>query len=175
MQAEVEIDGRIRQVTVRRSGALFVVTVDGREHTVDAEWIDGHTLSLLMRDPGANGRIGSRDVTLAVDGATKQLVVRVGAAPIVVAVNGRRRAGRKDDGARAGGPQRLVAPMPGKVLRVLVSRGDAVQARQPLVVIEAMKMENELRATAAGVVAELHAHEGQSVDAGALLAVVAPA
>ena len=59
--------------------------------------------------------------------------------------------------------------------RILVAPGASVAARQPLVVIEAMKMENELRASRAGTVAELHVQEGQSVDAGALLLVVAPA
>ena len=55
--------------------------------------------------------------------------------------------GRKERrGAPGSGPQRLVAPMPGKVVRVLVKPGDTVRARQPIVVIEAMKMENELRA-----------------------------
>ena len=64
--------------------------------------------------------------------------------------------------------------MPGKVVRVLVAVGDAVKARQPIVVIEAMKMENELRASADGTIAEIHAREGESVDAGSLLAVVTP-
>jgi biotin carboxyl carrier protein len=62
--------------------------------------------------------------------------------------------------------------MPGKIVRVLVDPGDVVAARQPLVVVEAMKMENELRAVRAGKVAEMHAREGQSVDAGALLVVI---
>ena len=97
--------------------------------------------------------------------------MHVGATPVAVTLNGRRRWGRKDDGAGAGsGPQRLVAPMPGKVVRVLVKAGDAVTARQPVVVVEAMKMENELRASRDGTVAEVHVREGQSVDAGALLA-----
>jgi biotin carboxyl carrier protein len=65
--------------------------------------------------------------------------------------------------------------MPGRVVRVLVEPGAAVQPRQPILVIEAMKMENELRAAAAGTVKELYAHEGQLVDAGALLAVVGQA
>jgi biotin carboxyl carrier protein len=62
--------------------------------------------------------------------------------------------------------------MPGKVVRVLVKSGDLVRARQPLVVVEAMKMENELRAQRDGTVADVQAREGQSVDAGALLVVV---
>jgi biotin carboxyl carrier protein len=64
--------------------------------------------------------------------------------------------------------------MPGKIIRVLAKVGAAVQPRQPLIVVEAMKMENELRATRQGVVSELLVKEGQSVDAGALLLVVAP-
>ena len=63
--------------------------------------------------------------------------------------------------------------MPGKVVRVLVKQGDQVQEGQGLIVVEAMKMENELKSPKAGVVSELHAQEGQAVEAGAKLAVVA--
>jgi biotin carboxyl carrier protein len=66
-----------------------------------------------------------------------------------------------------------VAPMPGKIVRVLVEPGDRVRARQALVVIEAMKMENELRAARDGTVAEVQAREEMSVDAGTLLVVIA--
>ena len=62
--------------------------------------------------------------------------------------------------------------MPGKIVRVSVTPGEAVRARQTIVVIEAMKMENELKAGRDGTVAELHAREGASVDAGALLVVI---
>jgi biotin carboxyl carrier protein len=62
--------------------------------------------------------------------------------------------------------------MSGKVVRVLVQIGEAVRARQPVVVIEAMKMENELRATHDGTVAAIRVRDGQSVDAGALLVVI---
>jgi biotin carboxyl carrier protein len=62
--------------------------------------------------------------------------------------------------------------MPGKVVRVLVRPGDTVRARQPLVVVEAMKMENELRAPRDGTVSDVTAREGASVEAGALLVVL---
>ncbi len=62
--------------------------------------------------------------------------------------------------------------MPGKIVRVLVQAGDTVAARQGLVVVEAMKMENELRASRPGRVREVSVSEGQSVDAGATLVVV---
>ena len=70
------------------------------------------------------------------------------------------------------GPQRVVSPMPGKIVRVLVKAGDPVTAKQGLVVVEAMKMENELRAARDGRVRELSVAEGQSVDAGTVLLVV---
>src|SRR5581483_160726 len=127
-----------------------------------------HTLSLV--DDSGRGY----EVVIAADpGSPSRFTVRVDGAPVTVTVNGRRRWGRRDDhAATASGPQRVIAPMPGKIVRVLVKTGDAVHARQPLVVVEAMKMENELRAARDGTVAEVHAREGQSVDAGALLVLV---
>jgi biotin carboxyl carrier protein len=71
------------------------------------------------------------------------------------------------------GPQRIDAPMPGKIVRVLVKQGEAVAEGQGLVVVEAMKMENELKSPKAGTVAELHAVEGAAVESGAKLLVVA--
>jgi biotin carboxyl carrier protein len=74
--------------------------------------------------------------------------------------------------AHAAGPAAIVAPMPGRVVKVLVAPGDAVAARQGLVVVEAMKMENELRAPRAGTVAEVRVQEGAPVDANAVLVVI---
>jgi biotin carboxyl carrier protein len=175
VQYEVEIGGRIRHVVVHRvqsehqTASAFVVAIDGVERVVDAVPIDPETWSFLIE-----GR--SHEVTVVPQGHSGDSLASVGQVPIVVSLNGRRRSGRKEDGAEAGaGAQRvlILAPMPGKVVRVLAKVGDAVQARQAVVVIEAMKMENELRAARDGVVAEMHAAEGQSVDAGALLAVIA--
>jgi len=90
---------------------------------------------------------------------------------VQVLVNGRR-SRRGVDTAGASGVQKITAPMPGKVLRVLVRAGDEVTLRQPLVVIEAMKMENELASPKAGRVKEVAVSEGQSVEAGRLLVIV---
>jgi len=167
VQYEVEVNGRLLHVNVRRVNRHFMVAVDGREWMIDAARIDGHTLSLLVGS-------SSREITVASDSASGQLIVGVGAVPLSVTVNGRRRWGRKDEDGSGGGPQHVIAPMPGKIVRLLAKPGAAVHARQPLIVIEAMKMENELRATRPGVVRQLLVHEGQSVDAGALLLIVAP-
>ena len=174
MQYEVEVNGRVRHLDVQRTDDRFMVSLDGAEWLIDAARVDPHTLSLLIE--GRDAAVASHEVTLADDAASGRTAVAVGAVPVLVTLNGRRRSRRQGEGSRAsGGPQRLLAPMPGKVLRLLVTIGQAVAERQPLVVVEAMKMENELRAAAGGVVAELHVHEGQSVDAGTLLVVLAPA
>jgi len=180
MQYEVEVGGRVRHVTVARAGDCFAVTVDGRPYHVDAACIDAHTLSLVLDTVwlGDDGRQTDcfrpgYEVAVTPDAASGQLVVTVGGVPVAVALNGRRRWGRKAEGGASGsGPQRVAASMPGKIVRVLVKAGDAVRARQPLVVVEAMKMENEMRAGRDGTVAEVHAREGHSVEAGALLLVI---
>jgi biotin carboxyl carrier protein len=167
----VEVNGRIRQVAVRRHAGALVVEVDGQAWAVDAAQVGGHGLSLLV---SGLGRTISHDLTLTGDAATGQTNVYVGPFVVPVALNGRKRSGRKEDGAHSGsGPQRLLAPMPGKVVRVLVKQGDPVRARQAIAVIEAMKMENELRAGRDGIVIELPITGGQSVEAGTLIAVVA--
>ena len=195
MHHEVEINGRIRQVVVHRADQGFAVVVDGRAWQVLAAPVDLHMLSLLIArglesfsTTGAGKTtpdlttVLSYEVTLAPDPASARLVVNV-AGPAVsaerrttralVTLNGRRSRGSGSERAQPGsGPQRIVSPMPGKIVRVLVKSGEAVRARQPLVVVEAMKMENELRALRDGTVVEIYAREGTSVDAGALLVVV---
>lgn len=166
MQYEIEVNGRIRQVSVERAGGRFAVSVDGRTRDVDARRVDSRTLSLIV-GPGA-----SYDVGIVPDAATGMLGVRVGAAECAVVFNGRRRGRSEDRDHGVSGPQHLVAPMPGKIVRVAVKAGEAVRARQTVVVIEAMKMENELRAARDGTVGELHAREGAPVVAGELLAVI---
>jgi biotin carboxyl carrier protein len=173
MQYEIKIGGRTRQVVVHRADGAFKVLVDGRESAVDAVRIDAHLWSFIVR-PGPSGVGGSYEVTVAFHGSAGEIAVGVGPVPVMASLNGRRRRDRKEEQGHGGSePQRLVAPMPGKIVRVLVQTGEAVRARQPVVVVEAMKMENELRAGGPGTVTEIHAVEGQSVDAGALLAVIA--
>jgi biotin carboxyl carrier protein len=167
------IGGRIRRVLVQRTGDRWRVTLDGAPHLVHAVAVDDATLSLLVAGVDPAMPIRSVRAVVAPRSAPGELDVHINGRHVAVAVRpagvGRRRGGRAEG---AGGPQRLVAPMPGKVVRVLVAPGDRVSARQGLVVVEAMKMENELRAAHAGRVVSVAVAEGQSVDAGAVLAVV---
>jgi biotin carboxyl carrier protein len=169
MRYEVEVGGRKRQIAIARSGDSFAITLDGRSYRVDAARIDAQTLSLVVDTVSRQ----SYEATVIPDPLTGQLTVTIGGVGVPVVLNGHRRWGRREDSSGAGAaPQRLAASMPGKVVRVLVKTGDMVHARQPLVVVEAMKMENEMRAGRDGTVAEVHAREGHSVEAGALLLVI---
>jgi biotin carboxyl carrier protein len=171
---EIEVGGRVVVVLVARSGAGFAVTVGERTWQVDAARIDGHTLSLVLDRVWLNDTVRpGHEVVVAPNGAAGQSTVLVDGTPVAISVNGRTRTRSQDAARHAGaGPQNVIAPMPGKVVRVLVKPGDDVSSRAPLVVVEAMKMENELRAGKAGTIAEVHVREGQSVEAGALLVVI---
>ena len=166
MQYELEVGGRRRHVVVTRSGDGFAVTVDGHTRHAEVTRIGAHTLSLILDN------VWPADASIAADQARGVATVHVDGVGVPVALNGRRRYARKDDGGAGSGPQRVAAPMPGKVVRVPVAVGDIVRSRQPVVVVEAMKMENELRASRDGTVAEIHVREGMSVEAGALLIVI---
>jgi biotin carboxyl carrier protein len=105
--------------------------------------------------------------------ARGELLVDLDGRTVAVAVDGRRRGAKGADGSgHAPGEQPVTAPMPGRVVRVLVGPGDEVTARQGVVVVEAMKMENELRSPKAGRIKNVTVTPGMSVEAGRVLLVV---
>ena len=106
-------------------------------------------------------------------GSGGELIVYVNGVAVPLTVADRRRRGRQGAGDATGTqPRMIVAPMPGRIVKVLVQPGEVVQPRQGLVVVEAMKMENELRAPRSGTVAEVRVREGASVEANAVLVVL---
>ena len=175
---EVAVGERVRTVSVVRTGAVLHVTLDGRVHIVDARRLDESSLSLLVQAPSETTPVRSIDVSFATRPVNGDFDVHVAGRTLPVQARPSTRMTRRgaSSSLRAGqagtGPQRVTAPMPGKIVRVLVKAGDHVTARQGLVVVEAMKMENELRAARDGRVREVAVGEGQSVDAGTVLLVV---
>lgn len=139
------------------------VVLDGVERIVDARRTEGGPWSILV-----DGRVAVVDVEPNKDG---DLVVELGGATATVKlVDPRRRrleqareVARKARGA-GDGPEDVRAPMPGKVVKVMVKPGDRVTAGQGLVVIEAMKMENEIRAARDAGVKAVHVAEGQPIE-----------
>ena len=166
----IDVNGRARSVTVERlQPGRFHVIVDGMASIVEAERVGSFGVSMVFPDGGHES--GAVQLAPTAD-AGERLAVWRGAA-IPVTFNGRRAAaGGGAGGARLHGEQKVSAPMPGRIVRVLVAAGDVVEARQPVVVIEAMKMENELRSPVAGCVREVSAAAGASVEAGRVLVVI---
>jgi len=117
--------------------------------------------------------------SILVDGASHE--VRVDAGQVTVGnrrfdfqIDDPRQWKRSEDAAGGHGRAAILAPMPGKVVRILVAVGDEVEAGQGIVVVEAMKMQNEMKAPRAGRVGAIQAKENDSVVAGAVLAVIDP-
>lgn len=182
MRYEVEIQGRVRQIVLESMGDGFAVAVDGRARHVQAARSDAQTLSLIVGEvlpkgdtaqPSAStSRVArSYEAVVAPERDPASLTIFVGATAVPVMIDGWRRR-RHTSTAAVEGPQRLLAAMPGKVVRLLVKPGDRVKGGQPLVVVEAMKMENELRAGRSGTIIEIYVKEGASVEAGSQLVVI---
>jgi biotin carboxyl carrier protein len=172
MKLHFEIADRERTVEVHRQAHGHRIVVDGRAHNVDAVRVRENTWSLILRDP-ATGAVRSLEAIVVPQNGNGGVDVFIDGHRIAVGQrSGLGRRARAVAGAQGAGPQRVTAPMPGKVVRVLVKPGDEVQPRQGLVVVEAMKMENELRAARAGRVREVFVQEGHSVEAGTALVVV---
>ncbi len=167
MRLHIEQAGRLRQVTVsngRVPGTLDVL-VGETVTACDVRDLGHGRLSLRLPDGSMHDLVVERDVTPG------SRVVQLQGARIAAIVSTRLRRGAAAPGAGTG-PLRITAPMPGKVVRVPVRPGDQVDARQPVVVIEAMKMENALSAGRAGTVREVLVQEGMSVEAGRPLVVM---
>jgi biotin carboxyl carrier protein len=169
MRLNAEIEGEEVALEVRREGARVWAEVGGRRYELEAREV-GAGGYLLIQDgcvyecragsePGAEGR-GSLRVTVG----AREYGVRL--------TDPKRLRGAGAAAGEQGGRAQIKAPMPGKVVRVMVEAGQAVEAGQPVVVVEAMKMQNELKSPKSGTVAELRAAPGSTVNAGDVLAVI---
>ncbi len=170
MTFDVELAGRRRSVAVEPMGdTRFRVTIDGQAHVVDAVRAGARALSIILDAEAGT----SHEAHVVAGAAPGERLVWLDGCTAVVTVDGRRGSSSAEMGpGRAVGVQSVKAPMPGRIVRILVGVGDEVAPRQPVVVIEAMKMENELRSSKAGTVKDVLVTEGASVDAGRVLIVI---
>jgi biotin carboxyl carrier protein len=161
MQYEVLIDGKVRKLELTAIEGGWKCTIDGRPILFDAVEISGNKLSILIdgksyevrREAGETISVGSRGYQVSVEDARSW------------------RGKRRGSGSEAG-PQKLTATMPGKVVRILAAVGDKIAAGQGIVVIEAMKMQNEIRSPKEGTLQKILTRAGASVNAGEVLAIV---
>jgi biotin carboxyl carrier protein len=174
LTVDVELGGRSHALDVRRESARWLVTLDGRPLSATVAEAGARWSMLIAAADGEPGG-GARSFEVVIEpGAGGELLVHVDGYTVPVASAGIRGRRRRQPGGGDGpaGPSAITSPMPGRIVRVLVKPGDFVELRQGLVVVEAMKMENELRAARPGIVTEVRATEGMSVEAGAVLVVV---
>jgi biotin carboxyl carrier protein len=166
MKYEVRISGRTRIVEIERNAEGWQATLDGEAGAIaDVGETATHTFSVLLA-----GQSHEISVTSSPDG---KLNLQSGRFEFTAEViDPRSWRGRRHGGVEAEGRQQVVAPMPGKVIRVLVGAGEKVEAGQGLLVVEAMKMQNEIRSPKSGTVERVVVAEGQAVNAGEVLCIV---
>jgi biotin carboxyl carrier protein len=167
MRFEVQLESssgkKSRVVELERTAGGWRVTLDGQPVDADAVEISPYTLSILL-----SGESHEIRITPAPGGKLK---LQSGAQEFTAEVmDPRSWSGRRHGQVEAEGRQQILAPMPGKVVRLLVKAGDRVEAGQGLLVVEAMKMQNEIRSPKSGTVERVLAKEGQPVTAGEILA-----
>ena len=165
MKLAVQISGHTREVEVTRDGPRLLVRLDGRELAADAVEVATGTYSILLE-----GR--SFEVRVQPEPGGRLHLQTYGEDFPVEVLDPRVWRGKRSGILEAEGRQQVTAPMPGKVVRVLVAAGDKVEAGQGLLVVEAMKMQNEIRAPKSGTVERILVSEGQAVHAGHTLAIV---
>jgi biotin carboxyl carrier protein len=164
VKIRVKAGDREYDVEVERQDAIFRVTVDGVPRLVDARKLEADFYSILT---------DGRSFEISVERETASLYhARHGATQRTVVLTDATRRGRENLEAAGHGPLAVVSVMPGRIARVLVALGDEVTEGQGLVVVEAMKMENEIGAPRAGRVAAVHVEAGRAVEAGTTLVVL---
>ena len=162
---EIEFAGKARTIEVERAGEHLHCAIDGRALEASAVEVAPGVYSILIGGESLEARVEPSGTGLRVIVAGREYAATIRDP----------RQWRRDRGAaaQAEGRQQVLAPMPGKIVRVLVKAGETVQAGQGIVVVEAMKMQNEVRAPKSGILERLLVTENQAVRTGELLAVVA--
>ena len=164
MNMIVQIDGKEYRLQLKRTDAAWECLLDGREIKIEAVLVRRDVLSL---------RIAGRVYEVKREASAAGTYLWVGHTPYTAEWRDPRSLrGRKRSAAEDGSPTRLIAPMPGKVIRVLLPEKAQVEAGQGIVVMEAMKMQNEIKSPRKGTVQKILATEGASVNAGDVLAIV---
>ncbi len=166
MKIEVQLTGstgaKTRVVELIREGESYRVHLDGRPVEADVMQLSPNTISVLL---------GSNSFEVHVTPTLDNLKIQTGPEEFTAEIQDPRVwRGRKQGAAESEGRQQVIAPMPGKVIRMLVNVGDAVESGQGLLIVEAMKMQNEIRSPKSGRVERILAQEGQKVNAGEVLA-----
>lgn len=167
MKLTVAVDGRNYLLTFERQpGGIFQYALEGAIRA-------SGTAALAELMPGVYSiLLGTRSIEARVAASREELEVRIGGRLHIVSIADARDRPSPSKRRRAHGPVELRSQMPGKIVKLLVQPGAVIQAGQGLIVVEAMKMQNEMKSPKDGVVSKIHVAEGTTVAAGESLLVV---
>jgi biotin carboxyl carrier protein len=164
MVYDVTIDGRAYRLQLDRAETGWQCRSDGREIKMDAVLARRDVLSVL---------IGDKAYEIKREHTATDMHLWVGSVRYLAELRDPRSLrSRRGANADEKGPKKLLASMPGKVVRVLIAKDEAVEAGQSILVVEAMKMQNEIKSPKKGIVQKIVAAEGANVNAGDVLAIV---
>ncbi|MGC2646749.1 MAG: biotin/lipoyl-containing protein [Candidatus Sulfotelmatobacter sp.] len=163
MLYDVTIDGKKYGLDLNRADGRWSCHLDGREVEVDA---------ILARPDVLSLRVGNLAYEIKSERVANDLHLWVGSTRFAAEVRDPRSLRGRARAADGRGPKKIVAPMPGKVVRLLVKEGDEVELGAGVAVVEAMKMQNEIKSPKKGTVQKIMATEGAAVNAGDVLAIV---
>jgi biotin carboxyl carrier protein len=160
---DITIDGKSYRLELERAEGRWLCRLDGREIEVDAVLARPDVLSL---------RVGDRAYEVKRERVGSDLHLWVGSERFAAEVRDPRSLRGRVRTADDHGPRKLTAPMPGKIVRVLVSEGSEVEAGAGVLVVEAMKMQNEIKSPKKGTIQKIYVGAGAAVNAGDVLAIV---
>src|SRR4051812_34181057 len=164
MKLQATISETQVEVEVREDDRRVTANVDGRSYDLELIRADEHGILLLdqgrVYDCRVDGQLRS--------GANVNVTIGARCYPVTL-VDPKRLRGAVASGAHGDGAARVLAPMPGKVVRVLIEAGQQVEAGDGIVIVEAMKMQNEMKSPKAGVIASINVEVGVTVNGGDLL------
>jgi biotin carboxyl carrier protein len=163
MTYDVVIDGKSYRLDLNQIDGRWMCRLDGREIEVDAVLVRPDVLSL---------RIGNKAYEVKCERVAGELHIWLGSTHFAAEVRDLRSLRGRMRALDDSGPKKLTAPMPGKIVRILVTQGAEVEAGAGVLVVEAMKMQNEIKSPKKGTVLKILVTQGAAVNAGDVLAIV---
>ena len=167
IKLKAEVAGEDHQISIQRRESAVLAEVDGRRYALDVRDLGDGEYLLLDGNTVYDCRVDNNH-----DQPDRIEVSLRGASYAVKLTDPKRLRSAQSGAEHDKGTAQIVAPMPGKVVRVLVEAGSEVEAGAGILVVEAMKMQNEMKAPKAGLVVSVHAQVGSTVNAGDVLAVI---
>ena len=156
MEFTYDVNGTVHRLTVEEKDGAYVIRDGDRRYTADIRRTEDGELTIL---------VGGRAFAVLIARDKNRRIVHVGGRTHIVREPDETGSGGMDNAARAAdGGLKIRPPMPGKVIKVQVTVGESVRKNQTLVIVEAMKMENEIRSAIEGVVKKIHVAAGDLVD-----------